>query len=47
MSKVNLYKIADRNHRAFLDFLEERRDFIENKQIEDEQGELIYFHYLK
>lgn len=39
MAKVNLYRIEDRDHRAFVDYLGERMNFIENKRVEDEGGE--------
>lgn len=47
MSKINLYKIDERNHRAFLNFLAERLDFIENKELEDEQEEKYSFSLFK
>ncbi|MGD6893760.1 DUF6119 family protein [Bacillus infantis] len=47
MSKINLYKIDERNHRAFLEFLQERLNYIENKELEDEQKEKYSFSLFK
>ncbi|MCY9028102.1 DUF6119 family protein [Bacillus inaquosorum] len=47
MSKINLYKIDEGNHRDFLDYLEERLVYIENKELEYEQGEKYSFSLFK
>ncbi|MEC3638711.1 DUF6119 family protein [Bacillus halotolerans] len=47
MSKINLYKIDEGNYRAFLDYLEERLVYIENKELEYEQGEKYSFSLFK
>ncbi len=47
MSKINLYKIDERNHRGFLDYLEEKLNLIENKVLEDEQEEKYHFSLYK
>lgn len=38
MSKINLYKIDERYHRSFKDFLEEKLDLIEEKEIVAEEA---------
>lgn len=47
MSKINLYKIDQRNHRAFLEYLKEKLDFIEHKEFVDEQEEKHHFSLYK
>lgn len=47
MSKINLYKIDEGNHRAFINYLEERLVYIENKELEDEEEEKYSFSLFK
>lgn len=47
MSKINLYKIDERYHRAFFDYLTEKLNYIENRELEDEQGEKHLFSLFK
>jgi uncharacterized protein (TIGR04141 family) len=47
MSKINLYRIDERNHRIFLDFLENKLNHIENKELENEQEEKYSFSLFK
>ncbi|MED4018506.1 DUF6119 family protein [Sutcliffiella cohnii] len=43
MSKINLYRIDEGNHRAFLKYLEEKLGYTENKELEDEEEEIYSF----
>ncbi|MCU9614351.1 TIGR04141 family sporadically distributed protein [Caldibacillus lycopersici] len=47
MSKINLYRIDEGNHRAFLNYLEEKLVYIENKELEDEEEEKYSFSLFK
>lgn len=47
MSKINLYKIDERYHGAFFDYLAEKLNYIEDKELEDEQGEKFLFSLFK
>ena len=47
MSKINLYRIDEGNHRAFLNYLEEKLVYIENKEIENEEEEIYSFSLFK
>ncbi|NCU18340.1 DUF6119 family protein [Pallidibacillus pasinlerensis] len=47
MSKINLFKIDESKHKDFIDNLKEKIAFIENKVLEDNQGEKYRFSFYK
>ncbi|MCK6164945.1 TIGR04141 family sporadically distributed protein [Bacillus pumilus] len=47
MYKINLYKIDERNHRTFFNYLEEKLVYVGNKALEDEEGEKYSFSLFK